>query len=97
MGQQSKKKNISILKQSQFLHIDPERMEHCRKKHMEVPEETLNQTTFTDCRYQSTEAGRINTLVLDAVEKEIHEGMTTQDIDDLVARVTKELEASVLL
>lgn len=66
-----------------------ERMEHCRKKHMEVPEETLIKRPSQIAGIR--EAGRINTMVLDAVEKEIHEGMTTQDIDDLVARVTKEL------
>lgn len=37
------------------------------------------------------EASRINTLVLDAVEKQIHEGMTTQDIDDIVMAETKRL------
>lgn len=35
------------------------------------------------------EASRINTLILDAVEAEIHEGMTTEDIDDIVVRETK--------
>lgn len=37
------------------------------------------------------EAGRINSLVLDAVEKEIRVGMTTQDIDDIVMEETKRL------
>ena len=39
------------------------------------------------------EAGRINSLVLDAVEKEIRVGMSTQDIDDIVMRETKRLGA----
>lgn len=37
------------------------------------------------------EAGRVNSLVLDAVGREICVGMTTQDIDDIVARETKAL------
>ena len=37
------------------------------------------------------EAGRINSLILDAVEREIRVGMTTQDIDDIVASETKRL------
>lgn len=36
-------------------------------------------------------ACEVNTLVLDAVEKNIHEGMTTQDIDDIVMAETKRL------
>ncbi len=39
------------------------------------------------------EAGRINSLVLDAVEREIRIGMSTQDIDDVVASETKRLGA----
>ena len=35
------------------------------------------------------EAGRINTLILDAVESEIKAGMTTEDIDKIVVRETK--------
>jgi methionyl aminopeptidase len=37
------------------------------------------------------EAGRINSLLLDAVEREIRVGMTTQDIDDIVMEETKRL------
>ena len=37
------------------------------------------------------EAGRINSLILDAVEREIKVGMTTQDIDDIVMEETKRL------
>ena len=37
------------------------------------------------------EAGRINSLVLDAVESEIRVGMSTQDIDDIVVSKTREL------
>lgn len=68
-----------------------EHMEHCRKKHMEVPDETLikRPSQIEGIR----EAGRINTLVLDAVAKEIHEGMTTQEIDDLVVSTTKQYDA----
>lgn len=37
------------------------------------------------------EAGRINSLILDAVEREIRVGMTTQDIDDIVMAETRRL------
>ncbi len=37
------------------------------------------------------EAGRINSLVLDAVEREIKIGMTTADIDDIVVSETRRL------
>lgn len=37
------------------------------------------------------EVGRINSLVLDAVESEIRVGMSTQDIDDIVVSKTREL------
>ena len=37
------------------------------------------------------EAGRINSLILDAVEREIKLGMTTQDIDEVVMEETKRL------
>lgn len=37
------------------------------------------------------EAGRINSLVLDAVEREIKIGMTTADIDDIVVSETRKL------
>lgn len=36
------------------------------------------------------ESAKINTAVLDEVARHIHEGMTTQDIDDIVYRFTKE-------
>lgn len=38
-------------------------------------------------------AGKINSLVLDAVSREIEAGMTTQDIDDIVMRETRALGA----
>ncbi len=37
------------------------------------------------------EAGRINSLIIDAVEREICEGITTQHIDDIVMRETRAL------
>ena len=37
------------------------------------------------------EAGRINSLILDAVQREIRVGMSTQDIDDIVMAETKRL------
>lgn len=39
------------------------------------------------------EAGRINSLVLDAVERELKIGMTTADIDDIVRETTARLGA----
>lgn len=65
-----------------------EKMAQCEKRHMEVPDERLikRPSQIEGIR----EAGRINTLVLDAVAESIHAGMSTQDIDDLVAKVTAE-------
>ena len=40
------------------------------------------------------QAGRINSLILDEVEKNIEIGMSTKDIDDIVVRATKEYGAS---
>lgn len=64
------------------------RMEECREKHMEVPDETLikRPSQIEGIR----KAGALNTKVLDAVEAEIHEGMSTQQIDDIVTKVTLE-------
>ena len=39
------------------------------------------------------ESGKINTAVLDAVAAQIHAGMSTQDIDDIVAKVTADAGA----
>lgn len=39
-------------------------------------------------------AGEVNSLVLDAVSREIETGMTTQDIDDIVMRETRALGAN---
>ncbi len=39
------------------------------------------------------EAGRVNSLILDAVEREIEVGMTTEDIDRIVMRETKAMGA----
>lgn len=36
-------------------------------------------------------AGKVNSMVLDEVEKNIREGMTTQQIDDIVSECTKDL------
>ncbi len=68
-----------------------EKMEACRKKHMEVPDLELIKRPSQIAMIR--EAGRLNTLVLDAVEKEIRDSMSTQDIDDLVAKVTAEFGA----
>ena len=37
------------------------------------------------------EAGRVNSLILDAVEREIRVGMSTHEIDEIVMRTTREL------
>ncbi|MDE7106476.1 MAG: methionine aminopeptidase, partial [Anaeroplasmataceae bacterium] len=37
------------------------------------------------------EAGIINTKVLDYIEEKIHAGMSTEEIDELVSKKTKEL------
>ena len=63
-----------------------ERMEQYRKKRVIVPDETLIKRPSQIAGIR--EAGRINTLVLDAVAEQIHEGMSTQEIDDIVTEVT---------
>ncbi len=64
-----------------------ERMETLRKKHKEVIEdEWIKRPTQIE---GIRRAGVINTGVLDEVGKRIHEGMSTQDIDDIVAEYTK--------
>ena len=65
-----------------------EKMEECRKKRMIVPDEDIIKRPSHIAGIR--EAGRVNTLVLDAVAENIHAGMSTQDIDDIVAKVTKE-------
>ena len=64
-----------------------EKMEELRKKGKLVPDESLiKRPTMIE---GIKKAGVINTGVLDAVEKEIHVGMTTQEIDDIVSSYTK--------
>ena len=60
-----------------------EKMEECRKKRMIVPDEDIIKRPSHIAGIR--EAGRVNTLVLDAVAENIHAGMSTQDIDDIVA------------
>lgn len=68
-------------------HIQ-ERMAECRRRRMILPEEKYikRPTQIEGIR----RAGVINTGVLDEVASRICAGMTTQDIDDIVAAYTEE-------
>lgn len=65
-----------------------ERMEYLRKKHKDVIDDEWikRPSQIKGIR----KAGEINTGVLDEVGKLIHEGMSTQDIDDIVSKYTAE-------
>ncbi len=63
-----------------------EKMEECRRKRMLVPDlELIKRPSQIE---GIREASRINTMVLDEVAKQIHTGMTTQEIDDIVREFT---------
>ena len=65
-----------------------ERMEYLRKKHKDViDDEWIKRPSQIE---GIRKAGEINTGVLDEVGKLIHEGMSTQDIDDIVSKYTAE-------
>ena len=65
-----------------------ERMEYLRKKHKDViDDEWIKRPSQIE---GIRKAGEINTGVLDEIGKLIHEGMSTQDIDDIVSKYTTE-------
>lgn len=65
-----------------------ERMEYLRKEHKDViDDEWIKRPSQIE---GIRKAGEINTGVLDEVGKLIHEGMSTQDIDDIVSKYTAE-------
>lgn len=65
-----------------------ERMEYLRKKHKDViDDEWIKRPSQIE---GIRKAGEINTGVLDEVGKLIHEGVSTQDIDDIVSKYTAE-------
>ena len=66
-----------------------ETIAYLRGKGYKTPTKAMIKTPeqIAGCR----EAGRINSLILDAVEREIKIGMSTQDIDDIVMAETKRL------
>lgn len=65
-----------------------ERMEYLRKKHKDViDDEWIKRPSQIE---GIRKAGEINTGVLDEVGKLIHEGISTQDIDDIVSKYTAE-------
>lgn len=65
-----------------------ERMEYLRKKHKDViDDEWIKRPSQIE---GIRKAGEINAGVLDEVGKLIHEGMSTQDIDDIVSKYTTE-------
>lgn len=65
-----------------------ERMNECRRQGMLVPDEKLikRPSQIDGIR----KAGKVNTGVLDAVAAAVHAGMSTQQIDDIVAAYTAE-------
>lgn len=65
-----------------------ERMNECRRQGMLVPDEKLikRPSQIDGVR----KAGKVNTGVLDAVAAAVHAGMSTQQIDDIVAAYTAE-------
>ncbi len=69
--------------------LDEKRIERLRAAGNRIPPMRFIKTEkqIEGCR----EAGRVNSLILDAVEREIAEGMTTRDIDRIVMRETKAL------
>lgn len=68
-----------------------EKMDEMKKKGKMVPDLSLikRPSQIEGIR----EAGRINTEVLDEVSRRIHAGMSTQEIDDIVAAFTKDRSA----
>lgn len=75
-------------------HIPPhilERMEELKRHHKEVPPYSLIRSA--EQIQGIKDSAVINTGVLDAVAEKIHVGMTTQEIDDIVATFTKEHDA----
>ena len=66
-----------------------EMLELLRREGRRVPNINLIKTASQIEKIR--EAGRINSLVLDAVEKEIHMGMTTEEINEIVDRETRAL------
>ena len=62
---------------------------YLRERGFKTPTKAMIKTPeqIEGCR----EAGRINSLILDAVEREIKVGMTTADIDEVVMEETKRL------
>ncbi len=82
------KRKQEIFKEEPIAESVLERMEQCKKKGMIVPHPTLikRPSHIEGIR----KAGVINTGVLDEVGKQIHVGMTTAEIDDIVVKYTKE-------
>lgn len=64
-----------------------ERMEALKRKHKQVIDDKwIKRPTMIE---GIRKAGVVNTGVLDEVGKQIHDGMSTQEIDDIVAEYTK--------
>ena len=64
-----------------------ERMESLRRKHKQVIDDKwIKRPTMIE---GIRRAGVVNTGVLDEVGRQIHDGMSTQEIDDIVAEYTK--------
>ncbi len=63
-----------------------EKMEECRRRGQEVPDEKLIKRPGHIAGIRK--ACAINTALLDEISRQIHDGMTTQEIDDLVVDFT---------
>ena len=80
---------MAFIKELCFNGKSTEAILYLRDKGYKTPSRAMIKTPeqIAGCR----EAGRINSLILDAVEREIKVGMTTADIDEVVMEETKRL------
>ena len=79
-------------KKYKHCHYDfDQKLLEMRMKGFETPPKSIirNQKDIQALRASA----KINTAVLDAVAEQIHEGMTTQEIDDIVVKVTHDARA----
>ncbi len=81
-------RDLLIFEQEPIPEHIVKKMEECKKKGMIVPSPELIKRPSQIEKIKAS--AKINTGVLDAVEKAIHVGMTTQEIDDIVSSYTKE-------
>ena len=82
-------REMAHIKELCFNGKSSDAISYLRSKGYKTPTKAMIKTPeqIAGCR----EAGRINSLILDAVEREIKVGMTTADINDVVVEETKRL------